>query len=74
MASIGQEYTASLLKGEYSILWNSTPSDWYVRTPGKKGESTLANTTALDEVGCRARNEDYHFRTSRISVEDSKRP
>eukprot|EP00975_Prorocentrum_lima_P023300 4898730-Prorocentrum_lima.AAC.1 len=36
MASTGQEYTASLLKGEYSILWISTPSDWYVRTPGKR--------------------------------------
>eukprot|EP00974_Lingulodinium_polyedra_P000538 52483-Lingulodinium_polyedra.AAC.1 len=36
MASTGQEYTASLLKGDYSILWISTPSDWYVRTPGKR--------------------------------------
>ena len=36
MASTGQEYTASLLKGAYSILWISTPSDWYVRTPGKR--------------------------------------
>ena len=36
MASTGEEYTAKLLKGDYDLLWISTPSDWYVRTPGKR--------------------------------------
>eukprot|EP00974_Lingulodinium_polyedra_P024633 2384311-Lingulodinium_polyedra.AAC.1 len=36
MASTGQEYAASLLKGAYSILWISTPSGWYVLRPAKE--------------------------------------
>ena len=24
------------MSGDYTMLWVSTPSDWYVRTPGKR--------------------------------------
>eukprot|EP00974_Lingulodinium_polyedra_P021598 2085856-Lingulodinium_polyedra.AAC.1 len=74
MASTGQEYTTGLLKGEYSFLWISTPSDWYVRTPGNKGEPTLATLTALDETVCEGRDETDSLWTSRISMEYSKHP
>ena len=33
MASTGEEYTGSLLRGDYSVLWISTTSDWYVHIP-----------------------------------------
>ena len=32
LSSDGTEYTGKLLKGDYSMLWISTPSDWHVRT------------------------------------------
>ena len=31
LSSSGAEYTGKLLKGDYSLLWISTPNDWYVR-------------------------------------------
>ena len=36
MATSGTEYLGKLLKGEYSLLWISTPNDWFVRTPNKR--------------------------------------
>ena len=36
MASSGEELTGKLLKGDYALMWLSTPSDWYVRTPDKR--------------------------------------
>ena len=39
LSSAGTEYTGKLLKGDYSLLWISTPNDWYVRTPTKKANA-----------------------------------
>ena len=36
MASAGETYNARLPRGEYDLLWISTPGDHYVRTPGKR--------------------------------------
>ncbi len=36
LSSTGTEYTGKLLKGDYSLLWISTPSDWHVRIPTVK--------------------------------------
>ena len=36
LSSTGTEYTGKLLKGDYSLLWISTPSDWHVRIPAVK--------------------------------------
>ena len=33
LSSAGTEYTGRLLRGDYVLLWISTPSDWHVRTP-----------------------------------------
>ena len=48
MTSAGEEYTGKLQKGDYVLVWISTLADWYVRTPGKKEQSTLATTSKLD--------------------------
>ena len=39
LSSTGTEYTGKLLKGEYSLLWISTPSDWHVRIPKAKSNA-----------------------------------
>ncbi len=39
LSSAGTEYTGKLLKGDYNLLWISTPNDWHVRTPAKKATS-----------------------------------
>ena len=36
MTSEGTKYLGALLSGDYAMLWVATPSDWYVRTPGKR--------------------------------------
>ena len=36
MSSSGTEYTGKLLKGDYGLLWISSPHDWHTRTPSKK--------------------------------------
>ena len=36
MSHVGTEYTGKLLKGYYSLLWISTPNDWYVRHKTKR--------------------------------------
>ena len=36
MSLVGEEYIGKLLRGDYSLMWMSTPADWYVRTPGKR--------------------------------------
>ena len=36
LSSAGTDYTGKLINGEYSMLWISTPNDWFVRTPSKK--------------------------------------
>ena len=36
LSSSGTEYTGKLLRGEYSMLWISTPNDWHARIPTKK--------------------------------------
>ena len=37
MAVSGEHYESRLRSGIYSLLWITTPCDWYVRTPGKRG-------------------------------------
>jgi len=37
LSSAGTEYTGKLLRGDYSMLWISTPDDWYIRA--KKASS-----------------------------------
>ena len=36
MTSVGTGYLGAILSGDYVLIWISTPSDWYVRTPGKR--------------------------------------
>ena len=36
MTSEGTKYLGGLLSGDYKMLWVATPSDWYVRLPGKR--------------------------------------
>ena len=36
MAHSGTKFLGNLVAGDYSLLWISTPSDWYMRTPGKR--------------------------------------
>ena len=36
MTSEGTKYLGALLSGDYTMLWVATPSDWYVRLPGKR--------------------------------------
>jgi hypothetical protein len=36
MTSTGEELTGQLIKGAYNLMWTSTPTDWYVRTPDKR--------------------------------------
>ena len=36
VSSAGTEHTGKILRGEYSILWISTPNDFYVRVPSAK--------------------------------------
>jgi len=36
LSSAGTEYTGKLLKGDYSLLWISTPNDWHARIPTAK--------------------------------------
>ncbi len=35
-SSAGTEYTGKLIKGDYSLLWISTPNDWHVHMSTKK--------------------------------------
>ena len=37
MSGPGELYNSKLRSGHYNLLWIATPSDWYVRTPGKRG-------------------------------------
>ena len=39
LSSAGTEYTGKLLKGDYSLLWVSTPNDRYIGTPQKKSST-----------------------------------
>ena len=36
LSSAGTVYTGKLLKGDYSLLWMSTPNNWHARIPTKK--------------------------------------
>ena len=36
LSSSGTEYTGKLLKGDYSLVWITTPNDWQCRTPAAK--------------------------------------
>ena len=36
LSYLGEEYLGKILHGDYSLLWISTPADWYVRLPGKR--------------------------------------
>ena len=44
LSADGTAYTGKLLKGDYSLLWISTPNDWHVRTP------TLKTTTHWQRI------------------------
>ena len=46
----GTDSTSKLLKGDFNVLWISTPSDWRVRT---RKASTLIAQLAAKRVGCR---------------------
>ena len=35
LSSAGTDYTGKLLRGDYGLLWISTPSDWQVRAQKK---------------------------------------
>ena len=37
MSTTGELYSGRLADGEYDLVWLSTPADWYVRTPGRRG-------------------------------------
>ena len=36
MTSEGTKYLGGLMSGDYKMRWVATPSDWYVRLPGKR--------------------------------------
>ena len=70
MSHAGEEYTNKMIQQQYSLLWISTPADWYVRTPGqKKGQSTLAAPANMDEKSIKARHGTCHFWPSWVSLE-----
>ena len=41
LSASGTEYTGKLLKGDYDLLWISSPHDWHTRTPSKKTTTHL---------------------------------
>ena len=51
MAGSGQYYHDKLRKGEYTLLWIATPSDWYVRVPGKRGNPHWQRVITLVKQG-----------------------
>ena len=36
MTYLGEQYLGQLQRGEYNLLWISTPADWSVRVPGRR--------------------------------------
>eukprot|EP00959_Pyramimonas_sp_CCMP1952_P417697 8751225-Pyramimonas_sp.AAC.1 len=36
MTTVGTDYLGAVISGDYSLIWVSTPGDWYARTPGKR--------------------------------------
>ena len=50
MSLVGEEYTGRLLRGEYALLWISTPADWYIRTPNKRSNPHWQNTELDPEI------------------------
>eukprot|EP00959_Pyramimonas_sp_CCMP1952_P135963 2844488-Pyramimonas_sp.AAC.1 len=36
MTTVRADYLGAVISGDYNLIWVSTPSDWYVRTPGKR--------------------------------------
>eukprot|EP00959_Pyramimonas_sp_CCMP1952_P316688 6628729-Pyramimonas_sp.AAC.1 len=36
MTTVGTDCLGAVISGDYTLVWTSTPGDWYVRTPGKR--------------------------------------
>ena len=52
MSISGEVYFNKILKGSYSLLWISTPSDWYARTPHKRSTPHWQRILRMIEVAC----------------------
>eukprot|EP00959_Pyramimonas_sp_CCMP1952_P134580 2816290-Pyramimonas_sp.AAC.1 len=36
MTTVGADCLGAVIIGDYTLIWVSTPGDWYVRTPGRR--------------------------------------
>ena len=52
MAVSGEHFGARLHSGIYHLLWICTPCDWYVRTPGKRGNPHWQRLISFVRYAC----------------------
>ena len=52
MSGSEQHYHEKLRTGDYKLLWIATPGDWFVRTPGKRGDPHWKRILSLIKTAC----------------------